>query len=256
MSLQVVRNDGPTIEELTQQRDQAWRERDEAVAQVKVLDNLLKIVDAHRAPKIRKGRNVAAGNVRGWGLQLGGLAGAVVSLPDFMVAFDDAGGRALSDLNKFVNIYLILRYGLDQIEGDILELGTYRGGTALFIASLLKQWGRKSVVYGLDTFEGMPAVDEGIDMFRKGDLVASMEDLVSYRDQRGLTEYLVPVKGLFDQTLPKLDRKWALVHVDCDIYEPIRWSLPFMHPNLVPGSYVIFDYCLQGACLGALEAAE
>ena len=48
----------------------------------------------------------------------------------------------------------------EHLEGDIIELGSYKGGNAIMIAKFLKQIGSKKKVYACDTFEGIPDDDK------------------------------------------------------------------------------------------------
>jgi hypothetical protein len=93
-------------------------------------DDLLKrVASAHAQPVIREERNVAAENLRGWGLEFSHLAVRVSPQPDF------AADQAL-------NFYFILKYGPNPVPVDIIEFDSYRGGSALFMTQLLKMWGK------------------------------------------------------------------------------------------------------------------
>jgi predicted O-methyltransferase YrrM len=214
---------------------------------------------AHREPVIRKGRNVAAGNLRGWGLEFTDLLQHIATLPDYASALSLASGRSLVTAPKLANLYLLMKFGLNVIPGDIIEFGSFRGGSALFMAKLLRQWGSKKKVYALDTYEGMPPTDIEIDMHRAGDFAdATVEEIEQIRDKHGLNDRLVLKKGLFEHTLPHLlnEGMFSLVHVDCDIYHSIEFVLRAIDGHLSPGSYVVFDDPLFGSCLGAMEACE
>ena len=222
-------------------------------------DLLYRIASAHAQPVIRKGRNVAAGNLRGWGLEFSDLVDRVSAQPDFAAAQALAAGRSLVTTSKLVNFYFILKYGLNAVPGDIIEFGSYRGGSALFMAQLLKMWGSTKKVFACDTFEGMPPTDAAIDLHSAGDFGESrLDEIESTRDAAGLGDSLVLVKGLFEKTFPslRLDMTFSLVHVDCDIYEPIKYVLREVDDFLAPGAYVVLDDPLFGSCLGAMEACE
>lgn len=222
-------------------------------------DLFARIGHAHREPIVRKGRNVAAGNLRGWGLEFTDLLQYIATLPDFASAHSLASGRSLVTTPKLANLYLIMKCGLAAIPGDIIEFGSFRGGSALFMAKLLQGWGSSKRVYALDTYEGMPPTDIEIDMHRAGDFAdATIDEIAQVRDEQGLTDRLMLVKGLFEQSLPPLlnGHTFSLVHVDCDIYHPIKFVLRAIDGHLSAGSYVAFDDPLFGSCLGAMEACE
>src|SRR5205085_6808666 len=67
-------------------------------------------------------------------------------------------GAVVQPLEDFFNVYqLVLR--TQKLEGEIAEVGVYRGGSAKLIASLK---GTKPL-HLFDTFAGMPAVQPGLD---------------------------------------------------------------------------------------------
>jgi predicted O-methyltransferase YrrM len=222
-------------------------------------DLFAQIGHAHREPIIRKGRNVAAGNLRGWGLEFTDLLEHIATLPDFASAHSLASGRSLVTTPKLANLYLIMKFGLNVIPGDIIEFGSFRGGSALFMAKLLQGWGSNKKVYALDSYEGMPPTDVEIDMHRAGNFAdVTIDEIAKIRDEQGLTDRLLLVKGLFEQSLPPLlkGRTFSLAHVDCDLYQSIKFVLRAIDGHLSPGSYVVFDDPLFGSCLGAMEACE
>ena len=52
------------------------------------------------------------------------------------------------------------------------------------------------------------------------------------------------VKGWFNQTLPKTSSeigRIALLHVDCDYYEPVKFCLEVLYPLVSPGGAVVID---------------
>ena len=57
---------------------------------------------------------------------------------------------------KLKPYYEFIRNNHDSIEGDICEIGVYRGFSLLATAMLLKEIGSKKIVYGYDSFIGFP----------------------------------------------------------------------------------------------------
>ena len=144
---------------------QAVIDRDAALA---ALPGLLDIAMTHRFPQERKGRNVRAGNLRGWHIEFGNLLRTIRAFPDFEVAMAACTGRKVLTDSRLINLYLIIKFGLPAMTGDIIELGTYRGGSALFMATLLKETGQHKRVYACDTFTEMPPTNPEIDMHMQG----------------------------------------------------------------------------------------
>ena len=161
---------------------------------------------------------------------------------------------------RLQNIFLIMKYALEAIPGDILELGSYQGGSALFMALVARDLNLRKTVYALDTFSGMPCANKKIDLHKKGDFKdAHLKNFKELILEHQLTN-LVPIKGLFQKTLSKLLPKTpplALAHIDCDIYESVHYSIQTLKPHMSRlGGYLIFDDAQTATCLGATQALE
>lgn len=208
------------------------------------------------------GRDIGAGHMRGWGLEYGELYEKHVATdPVFQAAFRAAQDRgSLLTLHKLANLYLIIRYAMAEDAGDIYEFGSFSGGSAVFMGTVLKQLGRRAKVYAFDTFEGMPETDAVRDLHHKGDFTdTGYAQLLDYIASHGLGEHVETVKGVFSATLPGIlarGGKVGLMHVDCDIYEPIKYVVRTCLPVMPNGTHVVFDDPLHGSCLGAFDAVQ
>ena len=210
--------------------------------------------------RVHHGRDLGAGYLRGWGLEFGKLYEERVEKdPLFRAALGYAIRRGtVVTRHKLANIFLILKYGWPALRGDVFEFGSYRGGSAAFIAHILRALNRSTRVYAFDTFEGMPETNAERDLHSAGDFGnADLPGLKDFIHSEGLQDWLVPVAGVFDKTLPLvLESKplMALVHIDCDIYEPIKYLLATCAPHYEPGGYVVFDDPMFSSCIGAFDA--
>ena len=67
------------------------------------------------------------------------------------------------------------------------------------------------------------------------------------------------VPGLFEETFSDIARihaPFVLAHIDCDIYDSMKYSYNAVKHFMVPGGYIVFDDPLFGTCLGAFQAVE
>jgi predicted O-methyltransferase YrrM len=209
---------------------------------------------------LRAGRNVYEGYQRGWGLERTKLPQSVRSDPLFAESLKVAVGRSAINPMRRMNLFLILRFFLQNIpQGNIIEFGSYRGGTAMFMAAVCKGLGLDTRVYALDTFEGMPETDSAVDLFaQKSFSQTNYAEIVATARAYNLTN-IEFVKGLFQDTAKgTLDRagKIALAHIDCDIRSGVIYSYEVVKPYLVPGAYIVFDDATSSGCIGATEAVE
>lgn len=206
------------------------------------------------------GRDIGAGHLRGWGLEYGSLYEKhIANDPIFNAALKAAQDRgSLVTLHKLANLYLIIRYAMPS--GDIHEFGSFSGGSAVFMATVLKMLQRPAKIYAYDTYEGMPETDAVRDLHHKGDFnETGYSQLLAYIDRKGLGDHIETVKGEFNKTLPGIlarSGKVGLMHVDCDIYEPIKYVVRECMPSLSAGAHIVFDDPLHGSCLGAFDAVQ
>ena len=69
---------------------------------------------------------------------------------------------------KLDGYFDFIRNNHDKIEGDICEIGVYRGFSIIATALLLKELGSSKKVWGFDSFSGFPAYHENdsLDKFK------------------------------------------------------------------------------------------
>jgi hypothetical protein len=168
--------------------------------------------------------------------------GGCVRPDEYLERFLAANPDNATDMARFYFFCLaqdqIVKEG---IEGDIAELGVYKGGTATVLATIARRLGRTA--YLLDTYEGFDPADlTGIDAgFSKGftdTSLATVRALVGEENTRF-------VKGYFPQTASEIPEgsRFCLVHIDCDLYAPLRSALEYFYPRMAPGGYlIIHDY--------------
>ena len=150
----------------------------------------------------------------------------------------------------------------DEVEGDLIEAGTWRGGAAILVRATLDSLGGDDrTVFLADSFQGLPAPGEAypedvdLDLSRVEFLSASAEEVHSHFARFGLEQGIELVPGFFSETLPRLSgRRWSLVRLDGDTYEATWIGLDSLYAGLSKGGYlVIDDYGLIPECRAAVE---
>jgi hypothetical protein len=207
---------------------------------------------------IRNGRDVRAGYARGTGLEFRHLRPFIDSDPDWIAACKAARGRSIVAVEKLMNLFLIVKYS-SIVAGNIIEYGSFRGGSALLLACLAKRLRRSCKVFALDTYGGMPETDGILDRHRAGSFAdVDLAGFERAREAEGLDNLLI-LKGLFHDTVETIapaDRCFFLSHVDCDVYESAVFSIEFSKQHAVKGSYIVLDDPQTSDCLGAMQATE
>jgi hypothetical protein len=139
----------------------------------------------------------------------------------------------------------------DNVPGDLIETGVWRGGVAIFMRAILEAYDdRDRIVFAADSFEGLPPPDEtafpadvGSRLHTAEVLAVSRNEVARNFDLYGLLDDQVRfLEGWFRDTLPTVrDRTWAVVRLDGDMYESTMDSLTNLYPGLSVGGYLIVD---------------
>jgi hypothetical protein len=150
----------------------------------------------------------------------------------------------------------------DDVPGDFVEAGVWRGGTSIFMRAVLKAHGvTDRAVFVADSFEGLPPPDperfpaDSRSRLHKHDFLAVPQETVAEHFERfGLLDDQVRfVKGWFRDTMPALaEHQWAIIRMDGDMYESTMNVLENLYPGLSPGGYVIVDDYAIPACRQAV----
>jgi predicted O-methyltransferase YrrM len=212
------------------------------------------------AKEMVNGRCVYEGYQRGWGLQFGNLRNEVLLDPLYRETQKLAKGCSIMRIERRMNLYLIIRYFLSALQSqNIIEFGAYLGGNAFFMAALLKKLHSNAKVYALDTFEGMPDTDGGLDLHRKGDFADTTYEKCKAKAKEYGLDNLFFVKGLIEDTAAevyKMGAPFGLAHIDVDIYSAVKYSQDSVWSQMCPGGYVVYDDATTSSCIGATQAVE
>lgn len=100
-----------------------------------------------------------------------------------------------------------------------------------------------------DSFAGLPPPHENVYPADKGNrlhtiecLSVSVKDVMNAFNAYGLLDDKVEfLEGWFKDTLPSLDRTFAIIRLDGDLYESTIQSLEALYPRLSEGGFIIVD---------------
>lgn len=159
------------------------------------------------------------------------------------------GGRLLDEFRDLIE-------RSDDVPGDIVETGVWRGGACIWAAAVLESIGSNKRVYACDSYCGLPVVTHSKETISYDDaesLRVSIEEVEANFDRFGLKDRAVFVKGWFKDTMPGLDIPVSILRLDGDMYESTDDVLKFMYDRVSPGGYVIVDDYQLPSCRQAVD---
>jgi len=143
----------------------------------------------------------------------------------------------------------------NNIEGDLIETGVWRGGSTIFMAGLNKYYDQNRKIYVADSFEGLPPpdtkypVDNGDGHHTIEFLAVSQEEVMNnFRKYDLLDENVIFIKGFFETSLVNITTdKLAILRLDGDMYSSTIQVLEQLYDKVQIGGYIIIDdYALHG----------
>lgn len=144
---------------------------------------------------------------------------------------------------------------VSKLGGVAAEVGSYKGGSAHFIASVFREiTGEEQQVHVFDTFEGHPDKITNADSYHEIGMFSdtSFEDVKEYLS--GFSGVQLH-KGEFSKSAESLEEhEYSLVHVDVDIYQSTLDCLRYFAPRLLSGGIFIIDDYYSEKCPGVRQA--
>ena len=152
----------------------------------------------------------------------------------------------------------------EDIAGDFIETGVWKGGATILLAGVLQAWGNENKkVFVADSFEGLPPPDAEKYPLDKGDTHHTRADLAVGLDEvkanfsrfELLSDRVVFIKGFFEESLRSAPiDELALLRLDGDMYGSTMTVLEQLYHKLSVGGFLILDdWLLSGARQALLD---
>lgn len=150
------------------------------------------------------------------------------------------GGTRLHHLRQMCETVIV-----DDIPGDMIETGVWRGGACILMKGVLEAYGDKQrKVYVADSFQGLPKPNEETYVADANDqhhtfdqLKVSCDDVkVNFATYNLLDDNVVFLEGWFKDTLPiaPID-KLSILRLDGDMYESTIQVLDALYHKVSSG---------------------
>ena len=174
---------------------------------------------------------------------------------DFQHIYQKIKNYTLVDIYRCYELWSLAKQ-TSAIDGDILEVGVWRGGTGAILAEAVKNISSKSIFLA-DTFSGVVKAGENDTSYKGGEHAdTSLELVQGLIKMQGLSNVTF-LKGIFpEETADKISGKISLLHSDVDVYQSSKDIVEWCLPRLSVGGIVVFDDYGFSGCEGVTTYCE
>jgi len=180
-----------------------------------------------RSPEIVHSRLTPAATYSPW-----------LSDTEFLSAYHTIRHSTLVDQYRCYELWSLARQSI-PVDGAILEVGVWRGGTGCLLALAAPQ----KTVYLADTFAGVVKAGLRDTGYLGGEHADTSEELVCDLLASAGVQNTRILKGIFPaDTSASISGPIALLHVDVDVYQSAKDIVDWAIPRLIlPGATMLFD---------------
>lgn len=169
----------------------------------------------------------------------------------FLKVYETIKDNTLVDIYRCYELWQI-GSRLQNNKAAIIEVGVWRGGTAVLLAKANKN---NSSVYLCDTFTGVTKAGEKDNQYKGGEHADTSVELVDkLMQQHQISDYHIVVGTFPDTSAGSLESKtFKVCHIDVDVYESAKDIFNWVWPRLIIGGVVVFDDYGFAACAGITQ---
>jgi O-methyltransferase len=147
---------------------------------------------------------------------------------------------------------------LRDVEGAVLEVGVWRGGTGSLMAARAAGLGLDAKVYLCDTWSGVVKTGAVDTYYRDGKHDNASQEVVAELVRSMGLQNVELLQGVFpEETAERIvDRTFRLCHCDVDVYRSAKDVFEWVWPRLTKGGVVVFDDYGFPACPGVTKFVD
>lgn len=165
----------------------------------------------------------------------------------------DANCLTLIEKSFFQEVEVIIKeISTNNIAGDIVFVGVFKGGAALYLQALFEHYGCKRKVWLFDSFKGFNREQitheedkKALELFGTDEYfkeLVSVDQISKLFKRFDLFENTVLIEGFIEDTLKQQQiTSIAFLHIDVDCYEPTYYALEQLHAKISPGGWCVCD---------------
>lgn len=176
---------------------------------------------------------------------------------DFLRARATIGDRTGIGPYRLYELWSLVREAR-KVPGDLLEVGTWRGGSGALIAQAARTAGFEAETFLCDTFTGVVKAGAEDTFYHGGEHEdtsrAKVEGLLA---EMGLDRVTI-LEGIFpEETGAKIeDKTFRFCHIDVDTYQSAKDVMDWVWPRLSVGGMIVHDDMGFYFCSGITRLVE
>ena len=161
----------------------------------------------------------------------------------------------LIDEYRLYELYSLLRQ-CSKIDGDIIEIGVWRGGSAGLLGRCRDLNCPDKDLILCDTFSGVVKASSHDSYYTGGEHADT--DILTVKSVLNIvgTQNVNLLVGIFPEEtagyLPE-KQKFSFAHIDVDVYESAKDSFDYIFPRLTAGGFIVFDDYGFSTCDGVTK---
>jgi O-methyltransferase len=166
-----------------------------------------------------------------------------VSDTGFQQVYQRAKSSTLVDIYRCYELWQLVGE-VKHLEGDLMEVGVWKGGTGALMASIASRIDPSATVFLCDTFEGVAKAGIKDNRYVGGEHDDTSRESVNslLEGELGLSNFEI-LQGVFPDETGNLvaDRTFKLCHVDVDVYEGAKAVTEWIWDRMPTGGIIVYD---------------
>jgi O-methyltransferase len=157
----------------------------------------------------------------------------------FLSIYEKVKGYTLVDIYRCYELWILAKQSA-KVDGAILEVGVWRGGTGAILAEAIKSSDKK--IFLADTFKGVVKAGVNDTAYKGGEhsdtSVSLVSDLISTLSLKNVQL----LEGIFpEQTHHLITHNISMLHCDVDVYSSSKDIVEWCLPRMPVGAILVFD---------------
>jgi hypothetical protein len=160
----------------------------------------------------------------------------------FISVYETIKNNTLVDKYRCYELWQLVKES-SKLDGAIIEVGVWRGGTGALIAKQAELCGIKSTVYLCDTFTGVVKAGKNDSSYNGGEHADTSKETVEKLIEKMELKNTKILVGIFpdDTEMYVKDKKFRFCHIDVDVYQSAKDIVEWIWTKLSIGGLLVFD---------------